>query len=147
MNDERKAGIFVNKLSEVIRKRAMLGVAVFCIAAIATVGVLSQGNNNQDNTPDSFVDLNESPENEDKQHVAQTDTPDIKNSEQQIVEDNTDIQEKEQLTAKEQEVTDSKNTEQQVADNKPTVEKIDASTQSHGTNFSVVPPKLCKRTS
>ena len=129
MNDERKAGIFVNKLSEIIRKRAMLGVAVFCIAAIATVGVLSQGDNNNDNTPDSFVDLNESPEKEDKQQVAQSDTPDIKTSEQQIVEDDVDVQENEQLVVKEKEVTDSKNEEQQVVENKPTVERIDTSTQ------------------
>ncbi len=129
MNDERKAGIFVNKFSEIIRKRAMLGVAVFCIAAIATVGVLSQGNNNRDNTPDSFVDLNEREEKEDKQQVAQSDTPDIKISEQQIAEGDTDVQQKEQLVVKEKEVTDSKNEEQQVAENKPTVEKIDTSTQ------------------
>ena len=129
MNDERKAGIFVNKLSEIIRKRAVLGVAVFCIAAIATVGVLSQGDNNNDNTPDSFVDLNESPEKEDKQQVAQSDTPDIKTSEQQIVEDDVDVQENEQLVVKEKEVTDSKNEEQQVVENKPTVERIDTSTQ------------------
>ena len=129
MNDERKAGIFVNKFSEIIRKRAMLGVAVFCIAAIATVGVLSQGNNNGDNTPDSFVDLNEREEKEDKQQIAQIDTPDIKTTEQQITEDDINAQEKEQLTAKEQEVTDSKTTEQQVVDNKSTVEKIDTSTQ------------------
>lgn len=130
MNDERKAGIFVNKLSEIFRKRAMLGAAIFCITAIATVGVLSQSDNNGDNTPDSFVDLNENPEKEDKQQVAKTDTPDIKNSEQQITEGNTDVQEKEQLVVKEKEVIDSKNVEQQVADNKPTVEKIDASTQT-----------------
>ncbi len=129
MNDERKAGIFVNKFSEIIRKRAMLGVAVFCIAAIATVGVLSQGDNNNDNTPDSFVDLNESPEKEEKQQVAQSDTPDIKTSEQQIAEGDTDVQQKEQLVVKEKEVTDSKNEEQQVAENKPTVEKIDTSAQ------------------
>ena len=128
MNDERKAGIFVNKLSEIIRKRAMLGVAVFCIAAIATVGVLSQGNNNGDNTPDSFVDLNESPEKEDEQQVAQSDTPDVKTSEQQVSEDDTNVQEKEQLTVKE--VTDSKNEEQQVVDHKTTVEKIDDLTQT-----------------
>lgn len=130
MNDERKAGIFVNKLSEIFRKRAMLGAAIFCITAIATVGVLSQSDNNGDNTPDSFVDLNENPEKEDKQQVAKTDTPDIKTSEQQITEGNTDVQEKEQLVVKEKEVIDSKNVEQQVADNKPTAEKIDASTQT-----------------
>ena len=130
MNEERKAGIFVNKLSEIIRKRAMLGVAVFCIAAIATVGVLSQGDNNSDNTPNSFVDLNESPEKEDKQQIAQSDTSETEFSEQQIAENDTNVQEQETLTAKENEATDSKNVEQQVADNKPTVEKIDSSIQT-----------------
>ena len=97
MNDERKAGIFVNKLSEIIKKRATLGVAIFCITAIATVGVLSQGDKNNDNTPDSFVDLNESPEKEDKQQVVQSDTSDRKDSEQQIAENETKVQEQEQL--------------------------------------------------
>ncbi len=127
---KERQGFFVNKLSEIIRKRVMLGATIFGIAAIATVGVLSQGENNGENTPNSFVDLNESPEKEDKQQVAQSDIPDIKTSEQQIAENDTDVQEKEQLTAKEKEVTDSKKEEQQVADNKPMIEEIDTSIQT-----------------
>ena len=46
------------KISEVFRKRALFGVAVFCITAIATVGVLSTGENEEDNTPNNLVDLN-----------------------------------------------------------------------------------------
>lgn len=130
MNDERKAGIFVNKLSEIIKKHATLGVAIFCIAAIATVGVLSQGDKNNDNTPDSFVDLNESPEKEDKQQVAQSDTTDIKTKEQQITENNTNLQEQEQLQAKDNHTTGSENSEQQVADNIVTIEEVDSSIQT-----------------
>ena len=128
-NDERKAGIFVNKLSEIIKKRATLGIAVFCITAIATVGVLSQGDSNKENTPDSFVDLNESPEKEEQQQVAQSDTSELKTSEQQITEEDSNLQEQEQQIAKEQEVTDSKNTEQQVVNNKSESETIDSSMQ------------------
>lgn len=55
---KRKAGVNV-KISEVFRKRALLGVAVFCITAIATVGALSIGGKGEDDTPDNLVDLNE----------------------------------------------------------------------------------------
>lgn len=54
---KRKAGVNV-KISEVFRKRALFGVAVFCITAIATVGALSIGGNKEDDTPDNLVDLN-----------------------------------------------------------------------------------------
>ena len=128
MNDERKAGIFVNKLSEVIKKRATFGVAIFCITAIATVGVLSQGDNNKDNTPDSFVDLNESPEKEEKQQVAQSNTSDGEDSEQQIAENETKLQEQ-QVVEKEKEDMDSKQSEQQVAENHLSVKENDVSTQ------------------
>ena len=47
------------KISDVFRKRALFGAAIFCITAIATVGALSIGGNEEDNTPDSLVDLNE----------------------------------------------------------------------------------------
>ena len=43
---KRKAGVNV-KISEVFRKRALFGVAVFCITAIATVGALSIGGNEE----------------------------------------------------------------------------------------------------
>lgn len=66
---KRKAGVNV-KISDVFRKRALLGVAIFCITAIATVGALSIGGNKEDNTPDSLVDLNETNDPEDKQQVA-----------------------------------------------------------------------------
>lgn len=55
---KRKAGVNV-KISEVFRKRALFGVAVFCITAIATVGALSIGGNEEDETPNNLVDLNE----------------------------------------------------------------------------------------
>jgi len=55
---KRKAGVNV-KISEVLRKRALFGVAIFCITAIATVGALSIGGDEEDNTPDNLVDLNE----------------------------------------------------------------------------------------
>lgn len=47
------------KISEVFRKRALFGVAVFCITAIATVGTLSVRVDEEDNTPNNLVDLNE----------------------------------------------------------------------------------------
>lgn len=47
------------KISDIFRKRAFYGVAIFCITAIATVGALSIGGNEEDNTPDALVDLNE----------------------------------------------------------------------------------------
>ena len=62
----RKAGVNV-KISDVFRKRAFLGVAIFCITAIATVGALSIGGNEEDNTPDSLVDLNATDEPGDSQ--------------------------------------------------------------------------------
>ncbi len=126
-----KAGIFVNKLSEIIRKRAMFGVAIFCITAIATVGLLSQGDHHEDNTPDSFVDLNETPDKEQNQQVADgKDTIDTQLNEQQIADNDNQEQEKEQLTedTKDDEVV-SGNAEQQVADNEPTIEEIISSIQ------------------
>ena len=46
------------KISDVFKKRALFGVAIFCITAIATVGAFSIGGNEEDDTPDSLVDLN-----------------------------------------------------------------------------------------
>ena len=75
---KRKAGVNV-KISDVFRKRALYGVAIFCIAAIATVGALSIGGNEEDNTPDNLVDLNEVNDSGDNQQVAdgQKDRPDV----------------------------------------------------------------------
>ena len=50
------------KISEVFRKRALFGVAIFCITAIATVGALSIGGNEEDDTPNNLVDLNKTDE-------------------------------------------------------------------------------------
>ena len=58
---KRKAGVNV-KISEVFRKRALFGVAIFCITAIATVGALSIGGNEEDDTPNNLVDLNKTDE-------------------------------------------------------------------------------------
>ena len=55
------------KISDVFRKRALFGVAIFCITAIATIGALSMGGNEEDNTPKSLVDLNETKEPEQPQ--------------------------------------------------------------------------------
>lgn len=66
---KRKAGVNV-KISDVFRKRALFGVAIFCITAIATVGALSIGGNEEDDTPDSLVDLNETNDPGDNQQVA-----------------------------------------------------------------------------
>jgi len=63
---KRKAGINV-KISEVFRKRALFGVAIFCITAIATVGALSIGGNEEDDTPNNLVDLNKTDEPGDTQ--------------------------------------------------------------------------------
>lgn len=73
------------KISDVFRKRALLGVAIFCITAIATVGALSIGGNKEDDTPDSLVDLNETKEPEDKEQVAEgnpTQTPEAEDPSQ-----------------------------------------------------------------
>ncbi len=73
------------KISDVFRKRALFGVAIFCITAIATVGALSIGGNKEDDTPDSLVDLNETNEPGDKEQLAegdQTQTPEVKDPSQ-----------------------------------------------------------------
>lgn len=73
------------KISEVFRKRALYGVAIFCITAIATVGALSIGGNEEDNTPDSLVDLNETDEPGDTQVADDVqDNPDAGNSDIQV---------------------------------------------------------------
>lgn len=68
---KRKAGVYV-RISDVFRKRAFLGVAIFCITAIATVGALSIGGKEKEETPDSLVDLNETKEQSEPQ-VAEDD--------------------------------------------------------------------------
>lgn len=113
MNEKRKAGVDV-KLNDIIRKRAMYGVALFCIAAIATVGALSMGGNNED-TPDSYVDLNETQNpGEDETQVAEqqgstpvegeTEKPQVAEAEkvpeptkepEQAIADNTEVKEPE----------------------------------------------------
>lgn len=81
------------KISEVFRKRALYGVAIFCITAIATVGALSIGGNEEDNTPDSLVDLNETGKPGDTQVAdGKQDTPEIQNPDLQVG-DNTGIPE------------------------------------------------------
>jgi len=79
------------KISDVFRKRALLGVAIFCITAIATVGALSIGGNGEDDTPDSLVDLNETDEPEDGRVAeGQQDDPEVKDPSQ--VAENPDVQ-------------------------------------------------------
>ncbi len=73
------------KISETFRKRALYGVAIFCITAIATVGALSIGGNEEDNTPDSLVDLNETNEPGDTQVAdSEQDDPEVQNPEIQV---------------------------------------------------------------
>ena len=73
------------KISEVFRKRALYGVAIFCITAIATVGALSMGGNDGDDTPDSLVDLNETGEPGDAQVAdGKQDVPDVQNPDIQV---------------------------------------------------------------
>ena len=73
------------KISETFRKRALYGVAIFCITAIATVGALSIGGNEEDNTPDSLVDLNETNEPGDTQVAdGQQENPDVQNPDIQV---------------------------------------------------------------
>lgn len=86
---KRKAGVNV-KISDVFRKRALFGVAIFCITAIATVGALSIGGNEEEDTPDSLVDLNEtgSPDDSSQQVADGQDNPEVQNPDQQVA-DNT----------------------------------------------------------
>jgi len=73
------------KISEVFRKRALYGVAIFCITAIATVGALSMGGNDGDDTPDSLVDLNETGEPDDTQVAdGEQNTPEVQNPDIQV---------------------------------------------------------------
>lgn len=61
---ERKAGVFVNKLDDKIKKKALAGVAILGIAAVTVAGVMSIGKSGQEKQPDPLVDLN-SPETPD----------------------------------------------------------------------------------
>lgn len=90
---KRKAGVNV-KISDVFRKRALFGVAIFCITAIATVGALSIGGNEEDNTPDSLVDLNETNDPKDnQQQVADGDEkkPEVQDPSQQVGDNTGDV--------------------------------------------------------
>ncbi|MBO5176550.1 MAG: peptidoglycan DD-metalloendopeptidase family protein [Lachnospiraceae bacterium] len=95
------------KISETFRKRALYGVAIFCITAIATVGALSIGGNEEDNTPDSLVDLNETNEPGDTQ-VADggENQPEVQNPDVQVG-DNTEVQQDPEQTAQNPEEKDS----------------------------------------
>ena len=82
------------KVSDVFRKRALFGVAIFCITAIATVGALSIGGNEEDNTPDSLVDLNETDPDGTNQQVAdgvEDNQPEVKDP-SQVAENPDDMQ-------------------------------------------------------
>ena len=80
------------KISDVFRKRALFGVAIFCITAIATVGALSIGGNDEGDEPKSLVDLNEKePSGENQQLAGMTgsEQPEVKEPEQTA--DNTGV--------------------------------------------------------
>lgn len=73
------------KISDVFRKRALFGVAIFCITAIATVGALSTGENEEENPPETLVDLNatDNPENN-RTADNQENLPEVKNPDIQV---------------------------------------------------------------
>lgn len=139
---KRKAGVNVIKLSGVIRKRALFGVAVFCVAAITTVGALSTADKEEEDTPNSLVDLNEtkSPEGDNSQVADNQGNTEVSGGQQVADNQGTgDIQQPEQNVADqtgnqdEQQVADrpeenGKGDEddfQQVADKEPEVTKPD----------------------
>jgi len=115
LNVNRKAGVDV-KLNDIIRKRALYAVAVFCTAAIATVGALTMGGNEEE-TPESYVDLNEVAESgENKQQVAEQ--PDTTGKEEikeiQFADQDTEPQqaaEQTEVTGQETEVAENKEEE------------------------------------
>ena len=66
----------MNKFSDLFRKRALLGVGVFCVAAIVTVGALSVGGNDGGDDPGKLADLNDqNPSGDDKQVADGTENP------------------------------------------------------------------------
>ena len=65
----------MNKLGDLFRKRALLGVGVFLMAAVVTVGVLSIGGNDGDENPDQLVDLNDGNPSEGDKQVADGQEP------------------------------------------------------------------------
>lgn len=88
----RKAGVHV-KISDVFRKRALFGVAIFCITAIATVGALSTGENKEDNPPESLVDLNATDYPEQNQTADNQDNqPEVKNPDAQTADNTEDLE-------------------------------------------------------
>ena len=79
----------MNKFIYFIRKRALLLSAVFCVAAVATVGVLSIGENEEEENPGQLVDLNEQdPSGENQQQADVTGKPE--NGDGQQVADDPD---------------------------------------------------------
>ncbi len=52
----------MNKLLALFRKRAVVGTAIFCLAALATFGALGKEEDGDDKNPDLLVDLNETEE-------------------------------------------------------------------------------------
>lgn len=65
----------MNKLGDLFRKRALLGVGVFLMAAVVTVGVLSIGGNDGEENPDQLVDLNDQGSGEGNKQVADGQDP------------------------------------------------------------------------
>ena len=116
----------MNKLSDLFRKRALLGVGVFCVAAIVTVGALSLGGNDEEENPDQLVDLNDqNPSDGDQQLADGTDKPEDKDDPQQVADGNTPDDktdepnggEDQQQVADNPEKPEDKDDQQQVADN------------------------------
>ena len=110
---KRKAGVNV-RISDVFRKRALFGVAIFCITAIATIGALSMGGNEEENTPESLVDLNATEKAEEDLQQSVNREEDQTNRE---VQESSDVAEYTENSTDLPEVTDSS----QVADNDGTL--------------------------
>jgi len=116
---KRKAGVNV-KFSDVFKKRALFGVAIFCITAIATVGAFSIGGNEEDDTPDSLVDLNGTETPGDSQQTADNTGDNAEGKDPSQVADNPEGKNPEEDLSQVADNPEGKNPEEnpsQVADN------------------------------
>lgn len=79
----------MNKFNDVVRKRALVGVGIFCIAAVTTVGALSLREENEEQNPGQLVDLNETnPSEKGEGYLAEQ--PDTADSKKENKPDTTD---------------------------------------------------------
>lgn len=64
----------MNRFSGIFGKKVLLGIGVFCVAAVTTIGALSAGGNN-DEEPEQLADFNEQKDNENQQLADATQNP------------------------------------------------------------------------